>query len=684
MKPRHAVLLAVIVGKAAGASVTVQITAPSGTPVLSVQNLDAALNASSLRVIGPSGGAIPSKTDWRTPRAAIAWISRGPGAYTIQHGVETRPQPEPAMIGSGDRITFGRPGVRGRLSVGLWAYPAALDMDGDGNTDLIVGCPDHPYNGIYLFRNLATNAAPLFDRAEWLGPGGKDLVAADFNGDGAIDLVTGGGYYSDVRHNRLSKFVAVKLRRTYWVGRDDLWYPVDWDHDGRIDLLTGVSDWRDYGWDDAFNAQGVWTRGPLHGYIYFHRNTGSNARPSYAEPVHVLAGEGAIDQYGSPVPNPVDWLGTGRLDLIAANFIDSITLFRNTGSRLGAGQVLPVRMDLCMIQPRAVQWHSDGRPSLLVGEEDGRVALIENLAPHKQEPRLAPPRYLEQVDPFVKCGALARPAAADWNGDGRLDLLCGNSAGYIQFFEDTGAGFEDRGYLTAAGQTIRIMAGANGSVQGPAESKWGYTNISVADWDLDGRLDILVNDITGAVKWFHNTASGLEAARFLEVEWPGAPPKPDWVWWTPQPKQLVTQWRTTPKAVDWDRDGLPDLVMLDHRGYLCLYPRARRGGALVLLPPEPIFLQPSGRRKIELADWDSDGDLDLISDSPDGPIWYANTGTQRKPVLTPRGLILKTKFQGHNATPIAVDWNRDGKLDVIVGAEDGFLYYFDRNFIERN
>jgi len=28
------------------------------------------------------------------------------------------------------------------------------------------------------------------------------------------------------------------------------------------------------------------------------------------------------------------------------------------------------------------------------------------------------------------------------------------------------------------------------------------------------------------------------------------------------------------------------------------------------------------------------------------------------------------------------DWNGDGKLDVIVGAEDGFFYYFDRTYID--
>ncbi|MBC7856771.1 MAG: VCBS repeat-containing protein, partial [Pirellulaceae bacterium] len=221
-----------------------------------------------------------------------------------------------------------------------------------------------------------------------------------------------------------------------------------------------------------------------------------------------------------------------------------------------------------------------------------------------------------------------------------------------------------------------------------------------ADWDLDGRLDLIVNDIWGDPLWYRNAgAKGqpkLEPGRSIDVEWNGKPPRPEWVWWEPKPKQLVTQWRTTPFVVDWDRDGLPDLVMLNHQGYLSLFRRARTGAKLILMPPERIFMQPngrflnlangragaSGRRKVNLADWDGDGDLDLISDSDAGPVWYENTGSQTKPVMTARGTILTAKLSGHNPTPNVADWNGDGRLDLLVGAEDGFFYYFDRNYID--
>ncbi len=620
----------------------------------------------------------------------------------------------PGMKGNGERIGYGSEGVRGKLAVGLWAHPVAIDYDGDGDIDLIVGCPDHPYNGTYLFRNIGNNAAPLYSPAERLGKGTKDLVAADFNGDGAIDLVVSGGYYSDVRRNAMQQFVPVKLPRDYHIGRDDLWYPVDWDGDGKIDALAGVSDWRDYGWDDAFNAKGEWIRGPIHGYVYFHKNIGTNENPSYAAPVKLEAGGRALDRLGSPAPNPVDWDGDGDLDLITGEFLDQVALYRNVGTRtkpvLDEGRVLmaggkPLKMDLCMIQPRVVQWHADGRPSLLVGEEDGTVSLVENLAPRGSEPKLAAPKYLEQMDPYVKSGALSRPVATDWDGDGDLDLVAGNSAGYIQLFENTGTKtnpiFADRGYLEAGGKVIRRMAGPNGSVQGPVEAKWGYTNPWVADWDLDGKQDLIANDIWGSVVWYRNIGTRQKPkfapAANIEVEWPGAPPKPEWVWWTPTGKQLVTQWRTTPDVVDWDRDGLPDLVMLNHQGFLTLYRRARSGQNLILLPPERIFVQASGRylymsvgwggssgrRKIQAVDWDGDGDLDIVTDSGDGAAWYENTGTQEKPVMKMRGAMMPGKLQGHNATPNAADWNGDGQLDLLVGAEDGFFYYFERSFLDR-
>lgn len=714
--------------------VAVDSDAARGVPIVAEVAVAPAFNPDSVRVFEiETANIIDAKVEWRTPMARIMWKSTGVQRYEVyfDNGSdgETERLTEPAMVGAGDRVSYGRPNVRGRLGTGLHPHPAPVDMDGDGDKDLIVSCPDRPSNGIYLFKNIGSNRAPLFDRAEWMGPGKRDVVSADFNGDGKIDLAVGlgnrprsndrsdpdyerGGYYSDVRANRLSRFVPVNLPRGYHVGRDDLWVPVDWDGDGKIDVLTGVADWREYGWDNAYNAQGQWTRGPIHGYVYFHRNMGTNETPIYAEPEMLKAGECPIDLRGTPAPQPFNWFGRGRLDLIGGDFIDTLTIFENTGKpkapQLAEGRFLDadgqrIRMNLCMLQPRVIDWLGNGRPMLIVGEEDGSVSYFDDIAAQGQPPRLNGPKYFEQIDPYLKSGVLSRPNAIDWNGDGLLDILSGNSAGYIQYFENVGTrdrpAFTNRGNLVAAGTAIRIMAGINGSIQGPVERKWGYTVISTADWDVDGRPDILVNSILGEVVWYRNVGTrgepALAAAEPIMVEWSSVNLSPEWNWKKADTKELITQWRTTPEVVDWNGDGLPDLVMLDHQGYLALFERYRDGQTLRLGNPRRIFMdhigQPlrlnaepagkGGRRKIDIVDWDDDGDLDLIADSENAML-YENTGSQEKPVMTERWNLVERDLSGHSPAANAADWNGDGKLDLLIGAEDGFFYYFDRNHIE--
>jgi len=48
----------------------------------------------------------------------------------------------------------------------------------------------------------------------------------------------------------------------------------------------------------------------------------------------------------------------------------------------------------------------------------------------------------------------------------------------------------------------------------------------------------------------------------------------------------------------------------------------------------------SGRRKFCFADWDRDG-----------------------------------RLAGHSTSPTIIDWNKDKIPDLLIGAEDGFLYY---------
>ncbi|MEZ4699148.1 MAG: VCBS repeat-containing protein [Rhodothermales bacterium] len=621
----------------------------------------------------------------------------------------------PSTLGDFVRIAYNNPDADPYLGVGLWAWPLPMDYDFDGDMDLLVSSPDVPFNGLYVFENRSGEAVPVFEPPVRIGDAIRNVQVSFPAGE--PDVLVPGAILQDFRTALDSMpaplFPPDSILKDIVKGRFNQWKRVDYEGDGDLDLLVGVDDWGDYGWDNAFDAQGQWTNGPLHGFIYLVENDAG----AYVNRGRLQAAGAPIDVYGAPTPNAADFDGDGDLDLIAGEFVDKLTWFENIGSReapvYAAGRYLAsdagvIAMDLQMIIPVAVDWDRDGDVDLVVGDEDGRVALIEHTGRVADRmPVFKPPVYFRQKAGLLKFGALVTPVSVDWDDDGDEDLIAGNTAGYIGFIENLDGGDPPRWatphYLTAGGRPIRLQAGPNGSIQGPAEAKWGYTTLSVADWDGDGRKDLVVNSIWGRVEWYRNAGETLEAARPVQVDWPGAPPKPAWNWWDPAPGTLATQWRTTPAAVDWNRDGLMDLVMLDHEGYLALYERALRSGERVLLPgrrifhgtnasafsssnearneaPGPLQLNnglygSSGRRKLAIVDWDADGDLDILVNSRNVALLRNDGEVDGIVHFTDMGDLAAGRLAGHTTSPTVVDWNRDGVPDLLVGAEDGHLYY---------
>ncbi len=630
----------------------------------------------------------------------------------------------PTAMAGLEPLRYNHPGLVVDLGVGLWAWPLPMDFDLDGDLDLVVSCPDVPHNGTYVFENPGGNPKhPVFKPARRLGPAHGNIQVSYV--DGQVRLLIPGHELVNFRSNHFGKSVSIyestNVHKTSGRIRANQWKYADFDGDGALDLIVGVEDWSDYGWDDAFDAQGHWTRGPLHGFVYLLRNRGTTDAPKYDPPRTLEADGQPIDVFGMPSPNLADFDGDGDLDLLCGEFLDQFTYFQNVGSRtkprFDKGRRLThqgksIAMDLQMIVPAAIDWDHDGDVDLIVGDEDGRVALVEHTGLVENGlPRFLPPVYFQQEADLVKFGALATPVSVDWDGDGDDDLICGNSAGYVGFIENLDGGNPPRWAaprrLEAGGKTLRIMAGPNGSIQGPCEAKWGYTTLAVADWDLDGRLDIVANSIWGALVWYRNIGSktqpALDEARPIHVEWNGQSPKPAWNWWTPNDSQLVTQWRTTPLVTDLTGDGLPDLVSLDHEGYLALFERARRGETLQLHPGQRIFESQdcsafnsahkplnheggllrlnadkagaSGRRKLCLVDWDGDGKLDLLVNSRNINLLRRVDGPPGRFTFHDDGPLDTTTLAGHTTSPTVVDWDKNGIPDLLVGAEDGYFYY---------
>lgn len=79
-------------------------------------------------------------------------------------------------------------------------------------------------------------------------------------------------------------------------------------------------------------------------------------------------------------------------------------------------------------------------------------------------------------------------------------------------------------------------------------------------------------------------------------------------------------------------------------------------------------------------DWDEDGDFDLLSGEYAGFVTlFRNIGTPTNPILTNEGHLKMNGVDidvGNLSVPEVNDWNEDGRKDLIMGCDAGYIYYY--------
>jgi hypothetical protein len=204
------------------------------------------------------------------------------------------------------------------------------------------------------------------------------------------------------------------------------------------------------------------------------------------------------------------------------------------------------------------------------------------------------------------------------------------------------------------------------------------------DWNNDGKKDLISGDTKGQVWLFLNIGTDKEPvlAEGIRVQADGKPI----IGARYQDETNNNSNNSETKSIighysklhfgDWNGDGLKDLMIgqdgdADHK--LLFYRNIGTESDPKFAKPEPVELPgpTMSRPSPYLIDWDQDGKQDILFGSERPSVYFfKNVGTNQSPKLEAGKKFDLTGGdfdKGYRCRIDVTDWNNDGKLDILVG-----------------
>ena len=358
-----------------------------------------------------------------------------------------------------------------RIPVGS-ADMSLIDYDGDGNLDLYLT----PKLSIY--RNTGEQFRPVYG----FGADTPTAVFADLNKDGTQDLLL--QISNSVVHHRMDETgiwqaVSPVIHYQLPVTESKVLHPIDYDHDGDLDLFSGQSDTKMY------------------------RNNGDETFTDVTEQTFVTTdADGVAAGQGYPTEAlSADFDDDGDIDLFVTHSETGCTRYDNLrqGRLRAVSSETGIPQDVHYTAAAAGDYDNDGDFDLFLATAD-RLHLYRNNGDGS---------FVD--DPSLEAGIQGIPPVLlkniDYDNDGFLDLWVGGEKGMFLFRND-GAGEFSEPYFIIDATTLTGEPRLENAIAG-----------AVGDYDNDGDLDLFFINADGQLRALQN--NGGNQNNWLQVRLEG-------------------------------------------------------------------------------------------------------------------------------------------------------------------